>query len=799
MKITRRVILISTVVLDLVAAPVSHAQYTDDFQTNIISGVTSNWVGTYKVGDANSADVLLIQSNGVLTDDGGYLGNLFFSSNNFALVTDSGSIWSNSFFYVGYLGMGNSLVVSNGGHVISAGIGYVGAGSTPRTTSNSVVVTGSGSVWSNADTLTVGSYVAGNQVIVKDGGLLNDNNGYVGLAAYTASNNSVLVTDAATWTNRGDLYLGDQGVGCSLVISNGGKTFCGNGYVGYTSSGSNNSVTVTGTGSLWTNSYDLYVGRDGQHNSLFIGSSGTVYSAVGHIGYNSTAASNSVSVSGTGSVWSAAEEICVGQNGSHNNLTVSDHGQVTPRGDGRFFVGGDTSQNANASRNRVLVTGGAVFINTFLNASAPVYIGYSGAGNSLVISNGGKMISGYGYVGEWYTSSNNSVLVADSGSVWSNHNDLYVGEFGSSNTLLIADGGLVNDVNGFVGYSSSSNNVVVVTGSGSVWSNRGTLYLNYPRNNSLVISNGGHVVSSGSYFSKSRVLVAGTGSVWSNGDYHSNFSSTLVISNAGQVINGDAYAGYGGNDDSLRVADGGIWQNGALYVGYQGANNSLIVSGGSVLATSLVIGVSAPACDNLLQLDAGSVTVTNATHDAVFEVQNGQLILNGGTLQVDQFVMTNACAQFIRTGGTLIYETAVLDPNRDDDGDGLPNGWEQQYGLDPLDPNGMNGANGDPDGDGQSNLAEYQAGTDPTNNASAFRILEVAPTDDDMLVTWDAVGGKWYVVQTATNLDLGLSNSFYDLDPVIIAPGTDEYPLSVIHLGAATNAPVRFYRIRLVP
>ena len=109
-------------------------------------------------------------------------------------------------------------------------------------------------------------------------------------------------------------------------------------------------------------------------------------------------------------------------------------------------------------------------------------------------------------------------------------------------------------------------------------------------------------------------------------------------------------------------------------------------------------------------------------------------------------------------------------------------------------------SNADPDGDGYINFAEYLlTGTDPTDSASAFQILEIAPMDEDMLITWDAVGGKQYIVQTATNLAGGLSNSFNDLGPVIVAPGTNEYPLSVLHLGGATNGPSRFYRVRLVP
>ena len=144
----------------------------------------------------------------------------------------------------------------------------------------------------------------------------------------------------------------------------------------------------------------------------------------------------------------------------------------------------------------------------------------------------------------------------------------------------------------------------------------------------------------------------------------------------------------------------------------------------------------------------------------------------------------------------MVYGAAVLDPTRDDDNDGMPNGWEQSHGLDPLN---AADANADPDGDGMTNLEEYQAGTDPTNSASVFRITEIWPEDDDMFLTWSAVGHKRYVLQTTTGYGGSFSNNFIDLNPAIVAPGTGETAVSVLHLGAATNAPTRFYRVRLVP
>ena len=457
---------------------------------------------------------------------------------------------------------------------------------------------------------------------------------------------------------------------------------------------------ISSVTSNWVGNY--YVGNTNFADVLLIQNSGVLSNGLGYVGYEVGSSNNSVLVTGTGAVWRCNRDLS---------------------------------------------------------------IGFRGAGNSLLISNGGRVVGGVlgeGHVGDVTSSRNNSVLVTGTGSVWSNFYFVIVGSQGSSNRLVISDGGVVIDTHGIVGqggvatYSLSVGSAALVTGTGSVWASTSTMTI---------------------------------------GSAFCGIASSLVISNGGQVIDASGVVGdyLCCSNNTVLVTDGGIWQNNILYTGNQGSSNSLVIDGGSVIATNSVVGFASKLCNNLVQLDSGDLTVTNATGDATFEVRQGKLIVNGGTLQVDQFVMTNACAQFIRTGGTLIYGTAVLTTNLDADGDGMANGWEQASGLDPLN---AADASADNDGDGFTNLQEFQAGTDPTNASSGFRVLSLESTNNDILVTWLTGGGRTNVVQSAPDL----TGSYSNVSPnIILTNVTGDVTTNYLDDGAATNAPVQFYRIRLVP
>jgi T5SS/PEP-CTERM-associated repeat protein/autotransporter-associated beta strand protein len=399
----------------------------------IANGGAHNFASNMVVGNSGSGNSLVISNGGSVTNNVGHIGSALNSTNNSALVTGTNSLWTNSgILYVGFDGRSNSLVVSGGGTVASQQ-GYIGSSSV--SSNNSALVTGSGSLWTTPSDFRVGREGDNNSLTISNGGRVASANGYIGTFGNSSGNSALVTGTNSLWTNSSDLRVGREGSGNSLTISNGGVAASSNSYIGSATISSNNSALVTGASSLWTNSGALYVGNDGSSNSLIISNGGRVANGQGSIGYTGFSSNNSALVAGTNSLWTNSGYFYVGAYGSSNSLVVSNGGTVAA-------LISQIGTFGSSLNNSVLVTG----TNTLFNNALYLFVGGSGnSGNSMVISNGGLVTVGiHSYIGGDVPADNNSVLVTGSGSRWSNAFSLFVGNAGVSNSLTVANGGNVS-------------------------------------------------------------------------------------------------------------------------------------------------------------------------------------------------------------------------------------------------------------------------------------------------------------------------------------------------------------------
>jgi len=389
--------------------------------------------------------------------------------------------------------------------------------------------------------------------------------------------------------------------------------------------------------------------------------------------------------------------------------------------------------------------------------------------------------------------------------------NLFVGNFGGSQGTLTALGGTISSS----GTLSLGKNAGAT---GAIWLKGGFLYVTngvFPGNivigaagqGTFAVSNGtaqidqayvGHgvggsgtlTIAGGSYLSPNALILgdflSGTGTVWITG-------GALELTNNIATANIFTHDGLA----QLTVSNGTLTADVAFLssLSLVGRGTFTFIGGTSTINTNMVLGnYGCGSGQGNVVVAGGSLFVTNASQTAVLEVRNGTLEIDSGTLTVDKLVMTNPCANFIRTGGTLVYGNLVLDPNADTDGDGIPNGYEQSHGLDPLNPAD---ANFDSDGDGISNLQEYLAGTDPMDSASFFHITSVVSTSNDMLITWMTGLGRTNALERSIGDTSGsYSNNFATIFTVTNTVGT---VTNYLDAGAATNFPSLYYRIRLVP
>lgn len=127
-----------------------------------------------------------------------------------------------------------------------------------------------------------------------------------------------------------------------------------------------------------------------------------------------------------------------------------------------------------------------------------------------------------------------------------------------------------------------------------------------------------------------------------------------------------------------------------------------------------------------------------------------------------------------------------LDPN-DNDGDGIPNAWEIQYGLDP---GNAADATQDADGDGANNRDEFRAGTLPNDAASVLQINQIIYVGlGEIELHFEALADRAYSLEYRNSLATGTWLNLIDIP-------SDSFPRTfTVTDFPPGSAKARFYRL----
>ncbi len=277
---------------------------------------------------------------------------------------------------------------------------------------------------------------------------------------------------------------------------------------------------------------------------------------------------------------------------------------------------------------------------------------------------------------------------------------------------------------------------------------------------------------------------------------------------------------YGG---ATTIVAGRLLINGSLAAGSAVTVTNAVLGGTGTIGGSVAVrngGTLAPGASpgtlrilGALELDGGAVSrfELGTVSDRV-EV-GGNLVLDGVLNVTDSGGFSPGTYTLYTYGGTLTdrgldigaspasYDYAIRTntPGRVElvvGGDPVPTPlelWQIAYFGATNDPDASLSA--DPDGDGMNNGAEFRSGTVPTREHSVLGIESVERTGDDLRIVWTTAGIHTNIVQSAASL---LHGKFTDLGGPIVITNPGDTSIQFTVPGAATNAGIRYFRIRLI-
>lgn len=258
--------------------------------------------------------------------------------------------------------------------------------------------------------------------------------------------------------------------------------------------------------------------------------------------------------------------------------------------------------------------------------------------------------------------------------------------------------------------------------------------------------------------------IEGNGAYYGGGTYYGYLYHCTVVTNGAQQFGGGVYDGTLDNcivyhNDVVDTNQYDNWYNGTIT---HTCTDPLPEGDGNITNEPRLVSVIADnfrLMSNSPCIDAGLNGVAVIDRDGIPRPLDGD---NDGASVADMGA----------------YE--FLHGAADSDKDGMLDGWEIDYRLNPLDPAD---AALDPDADGPVSHDEFIAGTDPNNSNSYFRFTRVRQSATNELITWSSATGRVYLLEriaimtgaTWTNVSAGLparppENTYTDAAPGVTFP-----------------------------
>ncbi len=624
------------------------------------------------------------------------IGNANTAHGDVITVSGNLTVWSNSQnLIVGNLGYSNNLTISGGALVIGSAGQIGGGGSGNEGNSNTVIVTGGGSVWTNSSTLKVGGTRGYNNVLtITSGGAVFNTDSFIGNGGGIglSSSNQVFVTGSdSRWVNSGTLSIGNSAGGRDnmLIVTNAGLVTSFYGIIGNNADPGNRAI-VTSNGT-WNITTTLEIGSgNGNNNFLTIADLGTVRATNVLIGPSSGSSGNHIDISGGSLIVtnSSAKGYLYVQRGYVNlssGTLTADKLDLTFGSSGTFSFGGG---NLNVAGTFVTNTFAFVIGDGAGNTATLNFLGGTHNFNNGITNRSDGFITGGGVVQSPLQVVNLGSIIATSATTELRFTNTTT--VGNPGTLGAATGGtltfgavggsalvtnfgtismsggtfrtgtLTNLANGAVtGFGTFSNNVVNL---GSIKATNGTLVMTIGLTNATTgniniasdgtlsvtpawvnagtITNNGGRVAGGTVTNLATGVIRGSGTILSSVVNQGGLSATngeLTLLN--NVSGSGAYGAVAGASAATLTFAGG------------GSISALLNTGATIRVTSILTNTTVFA-------NQGTLTLAGGTYHSAADLSNAStsVIIGSGTLStrlVNQGYLT-------ATNGTLLLLNAPV-------------------------------------------------------------------------------------------------------------------------------------------